>query len=292
MTFSGASRSRRGTPILLNRTVAQADLRIALGEVEPHEFAGFTGGPKAILPGVAGQATILANHALDMLVDHRAAPGVLDGNPIHEEMLQAAHLARLDFVVNVVVDRAKVVALAAGDLEQAHAHLVAFVRRHSTATCEHRPDVIVTGLDRPLDINLYQATKALSSIAPLVGQRSVVLLISACREGLGADELAAPFVGAQSPEEVIDNLRRRYLVEHNGAYMLAAFLRRCPSVVACCPGVSNTALRTLLLEPTADPQAGLARALGVADAQPHDERPRQVAFIPRAQRLLLSLDTS
>ena len=284
-------RSRRGTPVLIDRTVAQADLRIALGEVEQHEFAGFTGGRKAILPAVAGQATILANHALDMLAHPGVGPGALDGNVIHEEMLEAARLARLDFIVNVVVDRElKVVALAAGDFEQAHADLVSLIRRYATVSLERRPDVIVTGPDRPLDINLYQATKALSSIVPLVGQRSAILLLSACHEGIGANELAAPFVGAQSPEEVIDNLRHRYVVEHNGAFMLADFLRRCPSVVACCPGVSNTALRTLLLEPVADPQAGMARALGVADSQPRDGRPLLVAFIPRSQRLLLSLD--
>ena len=81
------------------------DLRIAFGQVEPHEFAGFTGGRKAILPSIAGYESIIRNHALDMLAAATARPGVLEGNPIHDEMLAAARLARLDFIVNVALDR-------------------------------------------------------------------------------------------------------------------------------------------------------------------------------------------
>ena len=163
-------RTPRGVPLLVNRRVAQADLRIAFGQVEPHEFAGFTGGRKAILPSVAGYETIVRNHALDMLAAATARPGVLEGNPIHEEMLAAARLARLDFIVNVALDReSRPIAVAAGDAEQAHVQLVDFLRRHFGVPAPTRPPaVIVTGPGQPLDINLYQAVKALVGIEPLL----------------------------------------------------------------------------------------------------------------------------
>ena len=197
-------RTPRGVPLLVNRRVAQADLRIAFGQVEPHEFAGFTGGRKAILPSVAGYETIVRNHALDMLVAPTARPGVLDGNPIHEEMLDAARQARLDFIVNVALDReSRPVAVAAGDVDQAHQELVAFLRRHFGVPALTRPPaVIVTGTGAPLDINLYQTIKALVGIEPLLdGARSgaaapVVVLLSRCWDGDGSDEMFEPFLKA------------------------------------------------------------------------------------------------
>ena len=93
-----------GSPLSVDRRVAAADLRIAFGNVEPHEFAGFTGGRKAILPAVAGYEVTLRNHSLERLRHPACRPGVLRGNPIHEEMVAAARLARLDFIVNVVFD--------------------------------------------------------------------------------------------------------------------------------------------------------------------------------------------
>ncbi len=117
-------RTPAGTPLLVDRVVAAADLRVSFGQVEPHEFAGFTGGRKSILPAVSGEATILANHSLANLSHPRSRPGVLEGNPIHEDMLAAARMARLDFIVNVVLGGdLQPFAAAAGDPVAAHAKL-------------------------------------------------------------------------------------------------------------------------------------------------------------------------
>ena len=197
-------RTPRGVPLLVNRRVAQADLRIAFGQVEPHEFAGFTGGRKAILPSVAGYETIVRNHALDMLVAPAARPGVLADNPIHEEMLDAARQARLDFIVNVALDRrSRPVAVAAGDVDQAHQELVTFLRRHfGVPALTRSPAVIVTGVGEPLDINLYQTIKALVGIEPLLdgaqggAAAPVVVLLSRCWDGDGSAEMFEPFLKA------------------------------------------------------------------------------------------------
>ncbi len=284
-------RTSSGAPLLLNRRVAQADLRIAFGQVEPHEFAGFTGGRKAILPSVAGYESIVRNHALDMLVAPTARPGVLEGNPIHEEMLAAARLARLDFIVNVALDReSRPVAVAAGDVDEAHRQLVGFLRRHFGVPALTRPPaVIVTGVGQPLDINLYQTIKALVGIEPLLdagrgdAARPVVVLLSRCWDGGGSEEMFEPFLQAQErldsttppdpppsdalsqgdalAQAVLEGLESDYTIEKDESYFIARVTPKCRAVIACCPGVSDERLRLLGWEPAPDADAAVARAL-------------------------------
>lgn len=273
----------RGTPVSICQAVAQADLRIALGVVEPHEFAGFSGGRKAILPGVAGYATILANHAVERLADPRTAAGITSGNPVHEDMIEALGLVGPVFILNVTLDEhLRPTAVAAGDCQAAHAELVTFVRDSVGCRADGAADVIVTGPGAPLDVNLYQAVKALSAVRPLVGARTRVLLLAACAEGVGADAMVEPFRAAGSAAGVLEALRGPgYVVEQNGAYVLADFLTRPARVHAWCPGVADEVLRTFGMRPAETPGAGLAAALDGLDAG------ARVLCVPRAQRLLL-----
>jgi hypothetical protein len=270
-----------GTPLRVNRIVAQADLRIAFGQVEPHEFAGFTGGRKAILPSVSSYETVVRNHALPMLLAATARPGVLDGNPIHEEMVAAARLARLDFIVNVALDRAsRPIAVAAGDMDQAHRELVAFLRRHFDVARPDRPvQIVVTGVGEPLDINLYQA---------------VVVLLARCWDGAGSTEMFEPFEHARrrlaesaattapSAEAlsaaVVEHLESRYTIEMDEAYFIARVTPKCGAVIAVCPGVPEDRLRLLGWEVAADADAALVRALEMSDEMARAGR--------RAQRAL------
>jgi lactate racemase len=311
-------KTSRGVPLLLNRRVAEVDLRIAFGQVEPHEFAGFTGGRKAILPSVAGYESIVRNHELDMLRAPAARPGVLDGNPIHEEMLAAARLARLDFIVNVALDReSRPVAVAAGDLQEAHEQLVGFLRRRFEVPAPARPPaVIVTGPGQPLDINLYQTIKALVGIEPLLDAdhggagAPVVVLLSRCWDGGGSEEMFEPFLQARERLEssagrdlrradavsqaALLCLERGYTIEKDESYFVARATPKCRAVIACCPGVPDERLRLLGWEPAADGDAAVARALqlsrGAADAgrgrDVHDDGSRLVVMCPRPQRAL------
>jgi nickel-dependent lactate racemase len=251
-----------GNEVLVNRLVAEAGVRVAFGQVEPHEFAGYTGGRKAILPSVAGYATIIRNHSIEMLGDPGARPGELAANPIHREMLAAARMARLDFIANVVIDRElRPLAVAAGDFEAVHGRLVQFIERYAAVEAPDRPvDLIVTGPGRPLDFNLYQSIKPLVAVEPLVDERSVVVLLSACRDGTGSAEMLEPFAGYAGPQEALDRLQRAYTIEKDHSFFLARFLTRCPQVIAWCPGVGDAALRTLGLEPAASLDGALARA--------------------------------
>ncbi|HQG03423.1 MAG TPA: nickel-dependent lactate racemase [Thermoleophilia bacterium] len=270
-------RTPAGTPLFVHPLVAAADLRIAFGQVEPHEFAGFTGGRKSILPAVAGEASILANHSLANLSHPWARPGILDGNPVHEDMLAAARLARLDFIVNVALGGdLQPLAVAAGDVEAAHAALTDFVRGFAQLEPPEGPvDVVVTGPGAPLDINLYQSSKPLVGLQAMVEAMAaraadapaavwrppVVVLLSSCWDGTGSDEMLAPFAGARDPQEVLDRLRTHYTVEMNETFNIGRFLTVCPQVVACCPGVADDDLRRLFFTPAPTPEAALQTAL-------------------------------
>jgi len=293
-----------GTPLLVNRRVAQADLRIAFGQVEPHFFAGFTGGRKAILPSVAGYDTILRNHSLDNLRAATARPGVLEGNPIHEEMLAAARLARLDFIVNVALDRAsRPIAVAAGDVEQAHLYLVDFLRsRFGVRVPSRTPSVIVTGPGQPLDINLYQSIKALVGVEPLLdsdrsdAQAPVVVMLSRCWDGTGSEEMFEPFTCARErlrgwldaeplgersravndSRAVVDCVESDYTIEKGEPYFVARAMPKHRAVVACCPGVPDDRLRLFGWEPAADAHAALTRALELSGGRAAAGSPRAV----------------
>jgi len=278
-----------GTPVRVNGIVAAADLRIGLGVVEPHEFAGFTGGRKALLPGVAAYETILANHSAERVSHARARPGELAGNPVHEDMLAALRFARLDFVVNVVLDRTlRPTAVAAGDAEAAHEKLVAFVRRTAAVEVAGEPDLIVTGPGAPLDLNLYQAVKALIAVEPLVGPRTVVVLAAACRDGLGSDEMLEPFDGARGPDEAHARAVAAYTIEKDHSCLLARFLARCPNVVACCPGIAEADLRRLWFAPAATLHQAVGEAVGRARRLSRRARPTAL-LLPRPQRALFTV---
>ena len=279
-------RTSLGNEVLVNRIIAEAEVRVGLGQVEPHEFAGYTGGRKSILPAVAGYATILRNHSLEMIGDPGARPGELAGNPIHGEMLAAARLAHLDFIVNVVVDRElRPLAVAAGDFEAAHRHLVCFIERYATVEAPERPaDLIVTGPGRPLDSNFYQSIKPLVALETLVDEKSVVALLSACHDGAGSREMFEPFAGAAGPREALARVSSNYTIEKDHSFYLARFLARCAQVIAHCPGVSDQDLRTLMLEPAGSVDDTLARARRLVTTR--RARPLVLLF-PRPQRALI-----
>jgi lactate racemase len=299
--------THRGTPVLLNRIVAQADLRIAFGQVEPHEFAGFTGGRKAILPGVAGYETIVRNHALSMLHHPCARPGILEGNPIHEEMLEAARLASLDFIVNVALDRElRPIAVSCGDVALAHAELVAFLRRHLELTPpEQAPAVIVTGPGEPLNINLYQTVKALVGIEPLLDTsrearfKPVVVVLSECWDGTGSEEMFEPFRAAECPEggaqgfgaaaasqisrAAMAALEHGYTIEKDESYFIARVTPKCGRIIAWCPGVAETKLESIGWDSASSPREAIVQALESAEVAGHE---MPVLLCPRPQRAL------
>ncbi len=178
--------SRFGGEILLNRRYLEADLRIVTGFIEPHVFAGYSGGPKAVLPGIAGIAAIMRNHRAENIDHERATWGVTGGNPIWEEMAEAARLAPPQFMLNVSLGREKdLTGVFAGELFESHARGCAFVREHAMVPVDAPFDILITtNSGYPLDQNLYQTVKGMCAASPVVRKGGAIVIASACGEGL------------------------------------------------------------------------------------------------------------
>ncbi len=178
-------KSRRGTPILINRLVAEADHVVTLGHVGMHYYAGYSGGRKNILPGVAGRATIEANHSQLSLPKSEAC--IYAGNPISEEMVEAAKLVGVDFLVDVVLNsKGEVAKVVVGEPEAAHAAARVFWDEHAIVPVREKADLVIASAGgHPKDIDLYQAYKAQYTAARAVRDGGMVYLLAACPDGIG-----------------------------------------------------------------------------------------------------------
>ena len=177
---------RDGAPILLNRHLVEADIRIVTGFIEPHFFAGFSGGPKGIMPGCAGLKTVMSNHGARNIGDPHAAFGMTEGNPVWEEMRDIALKAGPSFLINVALNaERKIAGVFAGDLIAAHKVGVEFVRKSAMQKVAAPFDVVVTtNSGYPLDLNLYQGVKGMSAGARILKPGGTLILAAECREGV------------------------------------------------------------------------------------------------------------
>ncbi len=172
----------------INRLAAEADLLVSEGFIEPHFFAGFSGGRKSVLPGVAGRKTVLANHCSEFIDHPRARTGILEGNPIHADMLWAAKKAKLAYIVNVVLDaEKKVIYAVAGDPEAAHKQGTDFLFSLCGAKAVDADIVITTNGGYPLDQNMYQAVKGMTAAEATVRRGGVIIMLAESGDGIGGD---------------------------------------------------------------------------------------------------------
>ena len=181
--------TRGGAPALLNRVLAEADVRIVTGFIEPHFFAGFSGGPKGIMPGVAALETVMSNHGARHIGDPRAAFGITEGNPIWEEMRDIALRVGPSFLVNVALnERREITGIFAGDLISAHRAGIEFVRASAMQKVDAPFDIVLTtNSGYPLDMNLYQAVKGMAAAARIVKDGGTIILAAECAEGTPED---------------------------------------------------------------------------------------------------------
>ena len=172
----------------INSIALDADLLVAEGFIEPHFFAGFSGGRKSVLPGIAGRTTVLANHCSEFIDSPNARTGILENNPIHRDMLWAAKQAKLAFIVNVVLnEEKKVIYAVAGDTEQAHAEGVRFLSSLCGVSAEPADIVISTNGGYPLDQNVYQAVKGMTAAEATVKEGGVIIMMAKSNDGIGGD---------------------------------------------------------------------------------------------------------
>ena len=178
-----------GGECIINKLVMDADLIVAEGFIEPHFFAGFSGSRKSILPGVASRKTVLANHCSEFIADPKSRTGILDGNPIHKDMVWAARKADLAFIVNVVINSEKEAIYAvAGDMEEAHKNGCEFLSSLCKVDAKPADIVISTNGGYPLDQNVYQAVKGMTAAEATVKKDGVIIMLSKSNDGLGGDD--------------------------------------------------------------------------------------------------------
>ncbi len=222
---------KHGNKVLLNRVFAEADVKVLLGDVGFHYYAGYGGGRKSVMPAISCEETIKHNHG--MLLNSNARTGILDGNPVHEDMTEAARLAKVDFILNVVVNsRGEIVRAFAGDLEQAFLEAVKLVDETYRVTVDRRADIVVVSPGGyPADLNLYQAYKALDNALEVVKRNGVIILVAECAEGHGNQvfyDWMAKF-GELKPVE--REIKRNFALGGHKAYYLLKALQNHPIIL-------------------------------------------------------------
>lgn len=196
-----------GGELLINRIAADADLLLSEGFIEPHFFAGFSGGRKSVLPGISSRTTVLANHCSEFIADENARTGVLEGNPVHRDMVWAAGRANLAFIVNVVLDAdKKVIRAFAGHYEQAHQEGCSFADKLFGADAVMSDIVVVTNGGYPLDQNIYQTVKGMTAAEATCRPGGVIIMCSACSDGHGGQNFYDIFANEKSEAVIMKQI--------------------------------------------------------------------------------------
>jgi len=216
----------RGTKVYLNKEFVRADVRILAGDVELHYFAGYGGGRKSVLPGISGAQTIAHNHAL--LLHPKARPGILDGNPVNEDMAEAATMARVDFILNVVLNRKnEIIRAFSGNLHKAFISGVQVVDSMCKVPCDARADIaVVSPGGSPRDVNLYQALKAVHHTIGTVNERGAIVLIAECPEGHGNDTFREWMIKFDETRLMEQEIKKRFAIGGHKAYYLTKALEK------------------------------------------------------------------
>ncbi|MCL1917063.1 MAG: nickel-dependent lactate racemase [Peptococcaceae bacterium] len=217
--------TRLGTPVDITRVVAEADRRIGIGNIEYHYFAGYSGGAKAIMPGVSTRAAIQSNHSRMVLPE--AAAGRLEGNPVREDIEEALAYCPLDFIVNVVVDEHKeIIHAAAGHAVEAHRRGCRFLDRLYRKEISERADIVIASQGgAPKDLNLYQTQKALDNAKHAVKNGGVIILVGSCKEGLGEDVFEEWMTNSKSPMEMVARIQQDFQLGGHKAAAIGLVLK-------------------------------------------------------------------
>ena len=253
-----------GVPTRLCRHWLEADLRITTGFVEPHFFAGFSGGPKMVAPGLAGLDTVLTLHDAARVGDPRSTWGIIDDNPLHSDIraIAARPEARPHFSVDVLLDRQqRITHVFAGELFEMHRRACAAAKPIAMRETSHRFEVVVTtNSGYPLDQNLYQAVKGMSAAAQVVADGGTILCAAECSDGIPDHGRYAELLGrGGSPEELLQQIEARPVTEPDQwQVQVQALIQRRARVLVKADGLSEEQLAAAHFEPAPDLDAALA----------------------------------
>ncbi len=259
------TRNRAGNPVRVNRTYLEATVRILTGFIEPHLFAGFSGGPKAVLPGLADIEAILDNHGPQMIADPNATWAVTEGNPVWEEMLAVAQATRPAFLLNVTLNKDRqITGVFAGDLVAAHRAGVAFARKSALQPVPELFDIVITSNSGyPLDLNLYQAVKGMSAAVRIVKPGGDLLIAAECWDGIpDHGEYKRLLAEASSPHDLLERIMAPGFRCHDQwEAQIQAQIQLHARVHVYADGLSDEELRRALVIPCRSIEETVARIL-------------------------------
>ena len=253
------------TEVSVNRLIVESDLVIATGLIEPHFFAGYSGGRKSILPGVSGIESICQNHSFRMINHPLARSGVLNGNPIHEDMIEASRMAGLDYILNVIVDRCGRVARAfAGDPIEAHRCGVSFLDDRVKVEVASKADIVITSNGGyPLDRDLYQAVKGMSTAEAIVKNGGTIIILSECIDGIGRGhetfyELIAE---AKSPDDALERIKREEPIKDQWQAQVLARILKTANVIVVTRNIKHSIIEDMHMTPASSIDEAVKMAL-------------------------------
>lgn len=272
-----------GMELKINRTVAEADLLITTGLVGLHYFAGYSGGRKSILPGVAARSLIEANH--QMMSDARACLGNYHDNPVNDIMLEAARKVGVDFTINVVTAGKNTIAFAAaGDIYEAWINAVKYCEASSVVEIEDKADIVIAGCGGyPKDINMYQAQKALDAAVLAVKEGGCIILLAECSEGLGEETFAAWINEATCPQDINERFFKHFELGGHKAYAICRILEK--AEIMLYSSLDDETVKKLYMTPVHDIEAAVKTALARQGSQ------ARILLLPEAPKLGIKLNT-
>jgi nickel-dependent lactate racemase len=286
----GVARNRAGRMVRVNRAYAEASVRILTGFVEPHFFAGFSGGPKAVLPGIADIESILDNHGARMLADPWSTWATTDGNPLWEEIRDVVLATQPTFILNVTLNRDRAITgVFAGEMLAAHRAAVAFTRSHAMQPVAAPFDVVVTSNSGyPLDLNLYQAVKGMSAAAQIVKPGGDIIVAAECWDGLPAHgEYGRLLREATSVDDLLATITApRFRCHDQWEAQIQAQIQQKARVHVYADGLSDEELRAAMVVPCDDIGALVADLVAArpgARVAVLPEGPQTVPYISQSQ---------
>ena len=251
--------TKSGTPVDIFRTVVEADFRVCLGNIEFHYFAGYSGGAKAIMPGVSTPAAIQANHRL--MVSEDACAGKLEGNPIRADIEEASAMVGVDFIVNAVLDEHKhIVYAVAGDVTKAHREGCRYLDKMYRKKIPHRADIVIVSQGgAPKDANLYQTQKALDNAKHAVRKGGTIIVIGACNEGLGSATFERWLTKSPSAHYMVEKIGREFELGGHKAAAIGMVLEN--ASIDLVSEMDDDFVRSIFLNPQPSAQEAFDQAM-------------------------------
>ncbi len=275
----------KGTPVDINNRIVEADFRISTGFIEPHCFAGFSGGRKSIAPGVFSVRAAYKNHGYRMIEHPRTRTGILEGNLMHEDLVEQARMAKLNFIVNVLLNkRREITHVVAGDAVKAHERGCDLERDIAEVKVPHKVDItITTNSGAPLDLDLYQTCKGMDTASQITRDGGIIIMASSCSAGVGPEMFRELHASVSSPKEVLQKIRRE---EPIGVQWQNQLLARIQLKNDCylVSNMENSMVKDMMITPVRTVEEGLEKAFKILGGD------AEIAVIPEGPLVLPLLE--